>query len=117
MALIKTLSVAGMVVLAGAAPAAACSCRPPTEASVLASSDVALQGRVTRVSKVGGETGRVFAVIRVEKSLKGRLPRVITVETRASSAACGIAFRPGERVRLGADRKGRNYASGLCSLF
>jgi hypothetical protein len=99
-------------------PVMACSCRPPTLASVKALSDVALEGRVLKTWVVGSEiSGRRYATIRVTSTIKGRLPRIIRVVTRTDSAACGVNFEVGQRVRFGASVEGRNYSTGLCSQF
>jgi hypothetical protein len=100
-----------------AQPAFACSCLPPTEASVLADADVALEGTVLRVRRVGGVNGKLFATIRVTRALKGKLPRRVIVETNGNSAACGVGFERGQSVRFGAAKSGRNYSTGLCSQF
>jgi hypothetical protein len=105
--------------LAGFAQAAfACSCRQPTEASITANSEVVLSGTVVSVRRVGhSQFGRLFATVRVGRVYKGRLPNTITVETRGSSAACGVKFEAGQQVRFGASSNGRNYMTGLCSQF
>jgi hypothetical protein len=113
----KSLLAAALFVLSMTTGAHACSCIPPTEANVLASADVALEGVVTRVRRVGGVNGKVFATIRVTRPLKGKLPRRIIVETAGDSAACGVDFRRGEAVRFGASKDGRNYGTGICSQF
>ncbi len=114
--LITAVMAAGL--LAIPAVAQACSCLPPTEASVTAKADVAVGGTVLRTWRVGGlMTGRRYATIRVNRIYKGRVPRVIQVETRTNSAACGVNFEIGRSYRFGASARGRNYSTGLCSLF
>ncbi len=85
---------------------------------MLASADIGVEGKVIRVRTFPrGGAGRIVATIRVTKVLKGRVPRTIRVETRESSAACGVNFVVGERYRFGAYATGRNYSTGLCSQF
>jgi hypothetical protein len=114
--LLFAAAIGALVITAQAAQA--CSCRQPTLASVSANSDVVLSGTVLAVRRVGhSQFGRLFATIRVGKIYKGRLPSTITVETRGNSAACGVNFKAGQQVRFGASSNGRNYATGLCSMF
>ena len=107
-----------IVMLAACNTAWACKCLQPTEASVTASSDIALEGTVLKLRRVGNAgSGKIFATLRVNKAIKGKLPRTITVQTNMSPAACGISFTQGQSIRLGASRTGRNYSAGLCSVF
>jgi hypothetical protein len=109
---------AGLLVFSLPSVASACSCRQPSLASVSANSDVVISGTVVQVRRVGRtQSGRVYATIRVGKVYKGRVPKLMTVETRGSSAACGVGFAVGQTVRFGANQGERNYMTGLCSQF
>jgi len=57
------------------------------------------------------------ALVRVERVLKGTAPRTMTIHTAVSPAACGVAFRPGERKRIGVNiSQGRHHADS-CTQF
>jgi hypothetical protein len=113
------LLVAGMAHGLFAVPdAAACSCLPATERSIVQTSPVVLEGRVVQVQSSGDKTkGTISATIRVTRVVKGPLPDIIVVETNGNSAACGVRFQTGEFVRFGASRAGGSYRTGLCSQY
>jgi hypothetical protein len=101
----------------------ACSCAGEPPATWLDESDAAFVGTVLawRVERPPGpvwSTGDpAYATFRVERPVKGTLPRELVVSTAASSISCGLNVHPGERVALLLERRGDAWTSGLCSQF
>ena len=104
--------------LAVSSVAHACSCRPRSNAERLATADVAIEGTVLSVRRAGeGRSDPLIARLRVTSTLKGTVPRVVTLNTRGSSSACGINFVKGETYRLTASREPDGLHTGLCQLL
>jgi hypothetical protein len=98
-----------------AAPAYACSCRPRTEAEIIEAADVVVAGEVTDVRRRGPSgSGTVIATIDVARIIKGRIHRQIEVLTRDNSAACGVNFEKGQRVRIAASKLNDGLNTNLC---
>ncbi|HEX2190563.1 MAG TPA: hypothetical protein VHG51_16765 [Longimicrobiaceae bacterium] len=81
-----------------AAPAR-CSCippRPPLEA--LAQADAVFSGTVVSVEERRGEGGMGELEVRIvpDRRWKGAAADTVVVHTADNSAACGVAFAPGE---------------------
>ena len=103
-----------LAALLAAAPAAlACSCRPRTEAQIIESADVVVVGAVTAVRRLPGDN-LVVATIEVARIVKGRVHRQLQVRTRDNSAACGVDFAEGQRVRVAATRLNDGLHTNLC---
>ena len=103
-----------LAALLAAAPAAlACSCRPSTEAQIIENADVVVFGEVTGVRRLPGE-GAVVATIDVARIVKGRVHRQLQIRTPDSSAACGVSFLEGQRLRLAARRLNSGLHTNLC---
>ena len=124
--LVATLAIVLAALAASAArpPAAwACSCTGEPVAAGLERSDGALVGTVLDwdVDDPAGpsvSTGDpAYATVRVERAVKGTLPRELAVRTVRSTATCGLDVRVGQRVGLLLERRGREWTSGLCAQF
>lgn len=103
-----------LAALLAAAPAAlACSCRPRTEAQIIESADVVVVGAVTAVRRLSGES-LVVATIEVARIVKGRVHRQLQIRTRDNSAACGVTFSEGQRIRVAANRLNDGLHTNLC---
>lgn len=125
--LLLAMSFAG--VLAASAftgTAYACDCAIGAPDDNLARADLAFEGTVTVVAIPPSMPGRdtsndpiavTFAVETVLKWTPGGPAEQITVSTANNSAACGVAFAPGERWRIYATLPvpGGNPQTGSCS--
>jgi hypothetical protein len=110
-------SLAAAFALLGAAesPAFACSCRPRTEAEIIAASDVAVVGRVTEVKRGRADgAGVTTATLSVSRVLKGKAGKRVMIRTPSSSAACGVNFTRGETMRVAATRGPDGLSTTLC---
>lgn len=111
MILIGALAALGL----SAGASLACSClRAESAASHAAMADVVFAGRAIDTRRLGpNEAATSF---RVEAALKGRTGGVVQVGHGLESAACGVTFRPGERVLVLASRGPRGeLRTSLCS--
>ena len=109
-----------MAAIAVSTGAWACSCMRSDRQAIIANSDAAFRARVLKVSRMGDEnTGQVVATIRILRSYKGvRSGRVLRLATGANSAMCGIEFRKGDTISVGASKTGkRSYQTGLCAIL
>jgi hypothetical protein len=95
-------------------PANACSCAKRTQAQAIASADIVFQGRVVDVRREGQA---LFATISVLRPIKGDMRTTVEVGTRASTAACGYAFRRGQLLIVGASFRQRQYRTNNCLMF
>ncbi len=100
-----------LLVILQADAALACSCRPRTPEQIMDAATVVVDGKVTGVAHDGG---RLAATISVARIIKGRVGRELIVRTQDSSAACGIAFTPGQLVRIAADKLNDGLWTNLC---
>ena len=114
---------AGALVVAGAEPAFACSCRAgvPIEES-LSESDGAFVGVFTgREDPLGqgdviSSGRRVLNHFQVEHPVKGEISGRVDVTAAASGASCGFELEVGQRTGLLLRRDGGGgWTSGLCS--
>ncbi len=96
--------------------AMACSCRPNSAEALRQSADAIVVGRVVEVSREGGRNGTVTARIAVSRRLKGRPPRMVTVETRGNSAMCGYGFAVGQTREFLLSRQDGRYSTNLCLM-
>jgi len=101
-----------LAVSAGTAQACLCHDDPPVETLRFRSSDVFV-GRVMSVVASGiGYRGQVF----IERSWKGaKAGAIVVVATIGTSTACGVQFRPGDRLLMfarygGSDQKNVYWA-------
>lgn len=97
---------------AATVPAAACSCAPVRHDTPLP--PILVEATVLSYTVQG--TGAV-ANIRVHRTLKGAIGRRARVHTAAHPAACGVVFRPGERLRIGMNRHQGRYVTNSCIQF
>lgn len=100
-------------------PASGCSCVPPDPARDLAEVDAAFVGtaRSRRVEGRGpprSSADPAYWTFDVERVVKGELQDELVVRTPVDSASCGLELRPGQRVGLLLDLRGREYESSLC---
>jgi hypothetical protein len=103
--------VIGLVALALAADAFACTCLPPDLERDLPLADGAVVGSVLERRQGGAE---VTYVLRVEQAYKGDLDGRVEVVTAADGVSCGLDLAPGQRVGLLLERDGDTWRSGLC---
>ena len=118
------VALAALAATAAQPPAAwGCSCAGEPPETWLARSDGAFVGTVLdwRVDDRSGSTSSsgdpAFATFRVERAVKGTLPRELVVRTVRSTATCGLDVRVGQRVGLLLEQRGREWTSGLCAQF
>lgn len=96
------------------APANAYSCAKGTRARAIASADIVFQGRIVDVRR---ECQALFATISVLRPIKGDMRTTVEVGTRASTAACGYAFRRGQILIVGASFRQRQYRTNNCLMY
>lgn len=89
----------------------ACSCRQRTPEQIIEAATVVVDGKVLGVASEGG---RLAATISVARIVKGRVGRELIVKTQDNSAACGIAFKPGQIMRIAADKLNDGLWTNLC---
>jgi hypothetical protein len=114
-----------LAVSASAGTAYACDCAPGAPDDYLARADLAFEGVVATVAIPPSLPGRdtsldpiavTFAVETILKWTPGGSADEVTISTANNSAACGVAFSPGERWRVYASiAPGGNPQTGLCS--
>lgn len=109
---IRILLLTGAALAAAAAPAQA-SCVPMTQAERERLADAVFTGRVVSVS-ANGASAR-FRVLRVSKGIirKGAVVRV-AAEPYPSSVTMRWNPRPGQRWRVGAQRRGTRWVTSDC---
>ena len=95
-----------------ASPALACSCAPVRHDAPLPEAIVDATVLTYRVEGHGA-----VASVQVHRALKGGVGGRIAVHTAAHSAMCGVAFRPGERLRIGLNRHSGRYVTNSCIQF
>jgi hypothetical protein len=103
-------------IVAGAAPAKACSCALGDPREGLEMSDGAFVG--TLLSRTGGPHDSTNTLrFQVEIAVKGELGSEVDVLTSANGASCGLEVAPGERVGLflGRGDDGPTWWSSMCS--
>jgi hypothetical protein len=98
----------------------ACSCARQPASALVERADAAFVGTV-RSRRVESPSGPLSSsgdpavlVFDVEHVAKGRLPRMLSVTTVASSASCGLEAERGTRLGLVIDRNGREWRGSLC---
>ncbi len=74
---------------------------------------VVFEGRVLRVRREGAMS---YADIEMSRVLKGSVPRVVEVGTQSSSAACGYAFKTGQRVTVAAKFSQQMFSTTSCMM-
>lgn len=91
------ISILGLVSLAQAAEARACSCMALSPAEGLSSSHAVFTGEVTAITKnEATRFGGMEVTLRVGKVWKGAPPEETKVHTASSTAACGYPFAVGK---------------------
>lgn len=119
--------VAALLCALAAAPALACSCRPPTQSpeQLLNAGARVVLGDVWRRERLdhrgrplpagaSRRQGQIRYTIRVRKSLNGAGPGFVTVRAAAGAARCGVRIRRrGAILILGPRRRGEHWVS-LC---
>jgi len=124
--LLLAASFAGVLAVgAPAGTAYACDCAIAAPEDYLARADLAFEGTVATVAIPPSMPGRdpsldpvavTFAVETVVKWTAGGSAEEVTVSTANNSAACGVAFSPGERWRIYATLvPGGGLETGSCS--
>lgn len=99
------------------APALACTCRPRSEAQIIADADVVIVGRVEAVRRLPGEAGMLAATIDVARIVKGRVHRQVQIRTRDSWAACGLPMEVGQRMRIAARKLNDGLHTDICQAL
>ena len=108
----KRLLAAALVVCA--TPALACSCRP-VDASTPPPSYLVLGTVVDATLSPDGQAATT--TIRVERRHIGKTGTVITLHSRAHSAACGVTFEKGKRQLFAFARHNGRYITNLCLML
>ncbi len=97
--------------------AMACSCIRLAPEGFRQQADAIVQGRVIGVTRAGGPQGTVTARIAVAWRIKGRVPRIVRVETRGSSAACGYGFAVGQKREFLLSLKDGRFSTNSCLML
>lgn len=97
--------------LLAATPASACQCYNFSRAEIVQRADIVFEGTVAVVTVARGQ---LQATIDVQRLEKGPSVSSVTLLTPASAAACGVAFRPFQRVVVAARRDGGVWRTDLC---
>ena len=120
--LVALLMATATVVIAGAAPAHACSCRADADvAEMLATSDGAFVGVLTGVEDPFAQGALVSSARQVvnhfdvERVVKGQLGEQVDVRAAAAGASCGLEVRVGQRVGILLLEEGGTWTSSLCA--
>jgi hypothetical protein len=79
----------------------------------MAQTPIVFEGRVMRVRR---ERDSVYADIEMSRVLKGSVPRMVEVGTPASSAACGYAFKAGDRLTVGVRLAQQMFTTNVCTM-
>jgi hypothetical protein len=110
---------AALALAAILAPSAAhaCSCIRIAPEGFRMQAAAIVEGRVLAVKREGDMNGRLIARIAVSRLVKGRTPRTVTVSTRANSAACGVAFTPGQTGEFLLARENGRFTTNLCLMI
>jgi len=106
------LALIGVVALALAGDALACTCAPVVLTRDLPLADGAFIG--TLLERQDRETTSTL-LFRVEQVYKGDISNRVELETARGGAACGIEVPAGERIGLLLERDGEVWRSSLCS--
>lgn len=102
------------VLTACAGPVLACSCAPrPANGP---GPELLVTAEVIRVDPATRPSGHV-ATLRVLAHHAGQSARTIRVETSRHTAACGVAFQPGERRQYALYRRDGHYSTNACYMF
>jgi len=102
----------GVLALALAGDALACSCAPVDLVRDLPRADGAFIGTLLERKDREATSTLLF---RVEQVYKGDISNRVEVETARGGAACGIEVPAGERIGLLLERDGGVWRSSLCS--
>lgn len=103
-----------MGLVGAASPALACSCAQISREKAIAQTPYVFEGRVLS-SRVEG--GKSFAEFEVLRPIKGGVPRRVEIMSRSSPAACGVVFRQGEIVTVGAFFAEHQFSTNSCTQF
>ena len=106
------LLVIGVLALALAGDALACSCAPVDLARDLPKADGAFIGTVLERRTRGASAITLF---RVEQVYKGDIDNRVEVEAERDGASCGLELEVGERVGLLLEKASGVWRSSLCS--
>ena len=106
------LLVIGVLALALAGDALACSCAPVDLARDLPKADGAFIGTVLERRTTEASAITLF---RVEQVYKGDVDNRVEVETERDGASCGLELAVGERVGLLLENDRGRWRSSLCS--
>ena len=106
-------AVLGLSLFLFAQPALACSCAPVNAATPRPSYLVLAEVLKADLSPDGQAA---TTTLRVTKRYIGTTAEVITVHSRAHSAACGVTFTPGKRQLFALARHNGRYVTNLCLM-
>lgn len=109
---IGRVPVAALAYAAMLSGALACSCVAPKAGDPLP--DIVVDATVLAVHRDAANRPQVNAVLRVHQALRGAAPYRSQVTTPLGSAACGVSFQPGQRIRLAMIRSGSRFATSTC---
>jgi hypothetical protein len=110
---------AAIALAACLAPSAAmaCSCIRLAPEGFRQQAKAIIVGRVTSVTRAAEPQGMVTARIAVTRRIKGRMPRVVSVETRGSSAACGYSFAVGQQREFLLSQNEGRFGTNSCLML
>ena len=69
------------------------------------------------LDEISSEGGKSFAEFEVLRPIKGGVPRRVEIMSRSSPAACGVVFRQGEIVTVGAFFAEHQFSTNSCTQF
>jgi hypothetical protein len=98
-------------------PSLACSCSRIAPEGYRMQAAVIIEGKVINLKREGDINGRVIARIMVDKQIKGRVDKTVTVTTRGNSAACGVEFRKGQTGEFLLSRENGRLITNLCLML
>lgn len=110
--------VLGLLLVAGARSASACSCAQPDPYVAISQAPAVFVGSlIERVGVPNPVTGTVTYLFDVERWVKGDLGNPVPVRSSSSGASCGFEVQPGERVAVVLTMEGDVATGGLCSTM
>lgn len=114
---IRTLAAIALAATILPSAAMACSCIRLAPDGFRQQAAAIIEGRVTGVTREGGPQGSVKARIAVTKRIKGRVPRVVSVETRGNGAQCGYSFAVGQKREFLLSMAEGRYSTNICLMM
>ncbi|NLH83041.1 MAG: hypothetical protein GX458_19690 [Phyllobacteriaceae bacterium] len=96
--------------------ASACSCVRVDRQTVIDREPIAFRG-VVESARPSDDGRRVVASVRVVRTIKGRVPRVVTVTSTTIPGLCGYPLNPGaDLVFAGRPNAAGAFDVGMCTM-